>query len=211
MKLKICHYHKYLKTAWRWTSGTQCPQRLWRRRLHESKHRTQADITVTILTDEWQMPILDSDQTHRQTERLDKLTWQIVTRHIDWLTMTDNTTATNNSSHFCNVVSCWQGWADTLQDQQKCMHISSKIIYKHNNYCIPNTRHLHNTNTGTQKDTYCNRDGGWGGGGGCKMKRQNLKAPLVVLTDHGQGDKQTMTDHDQTHTPTWKRQTSNDR
>ena len=28
VKLKICHYHKYLKTVWRWTSGTQCTQRL---------------------------------------------------------------------------------------------------------------------------------------------------------------------------------------
>ena len=52
---------------------------LRRRRLHESKYRTWADFTVTTLTDEWQMPILDSDQTHRQTER-----------HTDRLTMTDN-------------------------------------------------------------------------------------------------------------------------
>ena len=121
VKLKICHYHKYLKTAWRWTSGTQCPQRLWRRRLHESKYRTQADFMVTILTDEWQMPIPDSDQTHRQTER-----------HNDRLTMTDNDqthrltnndrqhyTATNTSSHFCNDASHRQRWADsTLQEQQ---------------------------------------------------------------------------------------------
>ena len=57
--------------------------------------------------------------TDRQKDTLTDWQWQIMTRHTDWLTMTDNTTATNTSSHFCNDASHRQRWAEsTLQEQQ---------------------------------------------------------------------------------------------
>ena len=62
----------------------------------------------------------------------------------------------NNRGHFCGAVSHWQGWAHcALQDQQKCRHKTSQIIYKHNIIFL--AHHIHPPSLPPNPPTHTNR------------------------------------------------------